>query len=109
MLFYNSTWVPDVFSIAYEFKLNTGYWHNLCECLPIIELLSTPNAQMHGGPFGMVNLQKLQLLEKYLGKKLTVAKLDCLFNFSSSRLNTWTVPWSDVTHKLVLVWLKLIQ
>lgn len=74
-----------------------------------MEHLSTPNAQMQGGPFGMVNLQKLQLLEKYFGKKLTVARLDCLLSFSSSRLNTWTVPWSDVTHRLVLVWLKLMQ
>lgn len=57
-----------------------------------MELLSTPNAQMHGGPLGIVNLQKLQLLEKYFGKKLTVARLDCLLSFSSSRLNTWTVP-----------------
>lgn len=70
---------------------------------PMIELLSTPNAQIQGGPLGIVNLQKLQLLEKYFGKKLTVAKLDCLFSFSSSKLNTCTVPWSEVTHKLVLV------
>lgn len=75
----------------------------------MMELLSTPKAQIHGGPFGIVNLQKLQLLEKYFGKKFTVAKLDCLFNFSSSRLKTCTVPWSDVTHKLVLVWLKFMQ
>lgn len=74
-----------------------------------MELLSTPKAQIQGGPFGIVNLQKLQLLEKYFGKKLTVAKVDCLFNLSSSKLNICTVPWSDVTHRFVLELLKLIQ
>jgi hypothetical protein len=49
--------------------------------LPMILLLSVPNAHIHCGPPGTWNLQKLQFELKYFGKNVAEAKLDCRFNF----------------------------
>lgn len=56
------------------------------------ELLSAPKAQMHGGPLGTVNLQKDHVDEKYLGKNVALAKVDCLFSLGSSSAKMCTVP-----------------
>lgn len=68
------------------------------------ELFSEPNAQMHGGPCGIENLQNDHWLVKYF-----VNKLDDSLPLGSSRLNTWIVPWSDETTTAVDAWLKLMQ
>lgn len=60
---------------------------NITKCSPMIELLSLPKAQTHGGPLGTVNLQNDQFDEKYLGRKVAFASDDCLFNFGSSSEN----------------------
>jgi len=77
-------------------------------CLPMMLLLSWPNAHMHCGPPGTWNLQKLQLELKYFGRNVADAKLDWRFNFWSSTANTWTVPWSLATHNHVESWLKFM-
>lgn len=55
--------------------------------LPITELLSVPKAHTHGGPLGTVNLQNDQFEEKYFGKNVALANVDCLFSFGSSKEN----------------------
>lgn len=73
--------------------------------LPITEFGSFPKAQIHGGPCGIENLQKLHWLVKYFG----IIGKDDSFGFGSSKLKTWIVPWSDDTTNIVEEWLKLMQ
>ncbi len=53
--------------------------------------------------------EKLHIDEKYFGRKVAPAKLDCLFLFFSSNEKICIVPWSLATHNKVEAALKLIQ
>ena len=77
--------------------------------VPITELVSVPKAQMHGGPFGIVNLQNDQFDEKYCWKNGALASDDCLLSLGSSRAKMWIVPWSEDTQMNVESRLKLMQ
>lgn len=74
----------------------------------MIELGSAPNAQMQwiDGPAGIENLQNDQFDEKYFGK---ICEMFFSREPSSSRLNTWIVPWSLAHTTAVDWWLKLMQ
>lgn len=85
----------NIFVQTFSCSKLLAMWPKICtkqKNLPTIELLSAPNAQIQGGPFGTVNLQNDQLDEKYFGRKLALARDDCLFSFGSSKAKMCTVP-----------------